>query len=230
MKLDLKREHQIYKLADGTRVPGVTTVLGELAKPALIDWSAGEERAGILGCIKRGEEVPDYYFYKTKRDRASDLGTIIHARIEAWHKGEELEPDNIPADLFVKSAFGFSRYLAWWAEGGFKLVGSERQLVSEDLRCGGTVDVLAMAEAGLTLVDIKSTKASKWWPYPETLAQVATYAEMVGEVKRVIVVRVGKEEGDELQTYELNLTERAAGLRLFRAAKEAYLAKKELAR
>ena len=31
--------HTVYKTKDGIRVPGVTTILGELAKPALIHWA-----------------------------------------------------------------------------------------------------------------------------------------------------------------------------------------------
>ena len=41
---------------------------------------------------------------------------------------------------------------------------------------------------------------------------------------------IGKAENDPGQTYTLTEAERAAGLRLFRAAREAYEAKKELER
>ena len=239
MKLDLSRPHQVYRLASGERVPGVTTVQGVLAKPALIDWSAGEERAGLLKRWETGDTspIPDAYYYKAKRDKAADLGTVIHAHAQAFHAGETLEADGIPADIYVKSAFGFSRYLEFWAAGGFKLLASELQMVSERDRVGGTIDVLARDKDGLlTLLDLKSTKASKYWPYPDTLSQVSQYASMVGEctgygdVQRIIVVRVGKEEGDELQTYELSSAERAAGLKLFLAARDAYQALKEIGR
>ena len=39
------RAHITYKLADGTAVPGVTTVLSVLNKPALVKW------ANNLGCF-----------------------------------------------------------------------------------------------------------------------------------------------------------------------------------
>ena len=246
MLLDLKRTHQVYKLASGEVVPGVTSILGVLAKPALIQWAASMERDGILAHLEDIREtygdlghfdaskLPAAYYHATKRDKAADLGTVIHARIEAWHRGEELEPDGIPPEMFVQSAFGFSRYLEWWNAGGFKLVASEHQMVSEDLRAGGTMDVLARdAEGRLVLVDIKSTKPSKWWPYPEAKSQTSVYSYMAQalwdeKVSRVIVVRVGSSEGDELQTYELDMAERAAGMKLFTAARAAYDALKEL--
>ena len=33
------RQHTVYKLASGARVPGVTTVLSVLNKPALVPWA-----------------------------------------------------------------------------------------------------------------------------------------------------------------------------------------------
>ena len=40
------KAHQRYKLADGTQVPGVTTITGQLNKPALIIWA---NRLGLQG-------------------------------------------------------------------------------------------------------------------------------------------------------------------------------------
>ena len=40
----VSQAHTVYKTADGIRVPGVTTVLGVLNKPALIKWA--NDKAG----------------------------------------------------------------------------------------------------------------------------------------------------------------------------------------
>jgi hypothetical protein len=42
------KQHTIYKLADGSRVPGVTTIVGMKAKPQLIDWA---NRIGLEGIV-----------------------------------------------------------------------------------------------------------------------------------------------------------------------------------
>ena len=240
MKLDLKAEHTVYKDSEGKRLTGVTTYLGVLAKPQLMGWYASTERAGVLAAIKAGTPLPEKCFAEAKRDRAADLGTVTHARCEAWLLRDELERDGIPADLYEKSQHGLDRFVAWWTEAGFTLLHSERVLVYDDGRMayGGTADILARDKAGRTvLIDLKTSKASPWWPYDEVYGQVAAYAEACAndpntalDVERIVVARIGKEPGDELQAVELKATQRAAGWRLFCAAYAAHEAKKELGR
>ena len=42
------RAHQRYKIEDGTIVPGVTTVVGILNKPALVPWANKLGLEGIM--------------------------------------------------------------------------------------------------------------------------------------------------------------------------------------
>ena len=252
MVLDLARPHQIYTNAAGTRLPGVTTILGTLAKPALLGWYAEEERKGILSALdvsgvmtakeldkflpvrKNGKPMP---YAEVKRDKAADLGTVTHARIEAWLNHDELSPEGIPADLFEKSLNGLLRFTEWWNENGFTCLTTELQMVSEEMQVGGTADIVGChVSAQMTdriVFDIKTSKRSQYWPYPETYAQVATYANMVTEttgypVSDVWVLRVGKEEGDEMQSVKLTMHQRDAGARLFRSALGVYRALREL--
>ena len=262
MKLDLKAEHTVYKDSEGKRLTGVTTYLGVLAKPQLLGWYASMEREGILSLAERlaadkGEDVvrtlalracapvvvgtgKPIWYAEAKRDRAADLGTVTHARCEAWLLKDELERDGIPADLYEKSQHGLDRFVAWWTEQSLTLLHSERVLVYDDgkMAYGGTADILARDKAGRTvLIDLKTSKASPWWPYDEVYGQVAAYAEACAndpntalDVERIVVARIGKEPGDELQAVELKATQRAAGWRLFCAAYAAHEAKKELGR
>jgi hypothetical protein len=240
MKLDLKREHQPYFNKAGKRRPGVTTVLSSLAKPQLYRWYAAMEREGWMG----GAPVPPtnakgdpVYFAEVKRDRSADLGTIVHARIEAWLRGEELEPDDLPPDLYAESVHGFDRFRRWWDEKRFMCVGSEVQMVSEEMQVGGTMDVAARGldqlGLGITVVDIKSSKASQYWPYKENKAQAQTYGRMWTElnhapVHEVWLYRCGTTPQDKGQEYQLSEKERSAGNRLFDGALLAYEAAKEL--
>ena len=255
MKLDLKREHQIYRTKNGQRVPGVTTILGVLSKPQLLRWYAAMEREGILDVVKQHEleygDCPDgpeilaaspkpnekgepVYFAEVRRDKAASLGTITHARIEAWLRGEALEADDLPADLYAQSVNGFDRFRRWWDGHGLKFVASEFQMVSEAMQVGGTMDVLASsAEHGTVVVDIKSSKSSQWWPYKEVKSQAQTYGRIWSEihvetVHEVWVYRCGTTPDDRGQEYRLTEKDRAAGDRLFDGALTCYLAARDL--
>lgn len=253
-KIDLASEHQIYKNAAGKRLPGVTTVLGVLAKPALLGWYADMEREHVVKWAGDLARVPDAHVdfrnwrgvlrdlvgepwaANIKRDRAADIGTVTHARCEAFLHGMELDEEALDAELVDKSMNGFIRFHDWWAAEGLEVVHSELQMVSEAMQVGGTADIIARRRSGaLVLVDLKTSKASKWWPYPETFGQVSCYAAMYEEtsgqiIEEIHVARIGKEESDPGQSVRLTPDERAAGLRLFRAALEAHNAQKELKR
>jgi len=250
LKLELEKPHTVYKNAAGKRVPSVTTVLGALAKPHLLRWYANEERAGILRYMEsaglpmtakdleawlpmsQGKPLP---FAETKRDKAADLGTITHARIEAWLRQTTLDPGGIPPDLYQRSAFGLNRFTKWWAEQFFTGVECERKLVSEALQVGGTADIVTLNAVGAALVDIKTSKASKRWPYAENIAQVAAYAEMLEEadeapIRQVWLVRVGKELDDTIEAVQLTDGQRTGGLALFGGALQCHLVMKQLAK
>lgn len=252
-KVDIEAEHQVYKNGAGKRLPGVTTVLGNLDKPALRGWYADMERSHVVawaeaaflkgptsaiefGRILRGS-LGEKWAADVKKDRAADIGTVTHARCEGFVKGPyELDEEGLAPELVRGSMPGFLRFQELWAREGLTLVHSEFQMVSEAMQVGGTADIVARDPVGaLVLKDLKTSKASKWWPYAETLAQVAAYAEMYEEltgkhIDRIEVERIGKEESDPGQTYRLSDTERAGGLRLFRAALDVHNAKKEIGR
>jgi hypothetical protein len=170
------------------------------------------------------------WFAEAKRDRAADLGTITHARIEAWLQGTSLDPDGIPPALYEQSVHGQNRFAEWWYAHGFKWVASEQKLISEKLQVGGTADIAATTRDGINaLIDIKTSKASAYWPYAENIAQAATYAEMLADttginVQQVWLVRVGKEAGDTVETVCLTDSQRAAGRMLFDGALRCYQA------
>lgn len=258
MRLDLSAPHTVYKTADGKRCPGVTTVLGALDKSALLPWAAGLEREHVIDLAAslmreaeaRGEiydtaealasdmraRLSGEYAFEAKRDKAADLGTITHARIEAWLNGQELDPDGLPEDLFAASVHGFERFREWWFEAGLTTVATEKALVSERFRVGGTLDVVARDTNGfLVLVDIKTSNATKSWPYPSVIGQVAAYASIWNEqggeaIDRVAVARVGKLPGDDGQRLWVSQGRFEAGLELFQGALTCYRAQQALSR
>lgn len=248
LRLDLAAAHTTYKARDGEKLPGVTTVLGVLSKPSLYKWYADMERDGIFGlmgenhactanmiramlpCYKNGKPRP---FAEVKRDAAADTGTVTHARIEAWLKGTVLDPEGIPDEVYAQSVYGLDRFMEMWHSERLDCLASERVMVSEVHRVGGTADVLAKQVDRRILVDIKTTAFNTSWPYPEHIAQASFYASMAEEedqlaIDQVWLVRVGKDEKDRTQVVKLTEEQRQAGAKLFHGALICYNARKAL--
>lgn len=175
------KAHVRYKLADGTNVPGVTTVLGILAKPALVPW------ANNLGL--QGIKVKDYV------DVLAEIGTIAHEMILCYHENRKFEPGDRPADLIDKAENCLLSYFNW--EKGHKIepILCEAQLVSRSWKFGGTLDMYANVDGIPTLLDYKTGKAI----YPEYFYQCAAYRNLLMEIKgeevnQVRILQVGRDE------------------------------------
>lgn len=241
MVLDLRAPHQKYYTKDGEQVSGVTTVLGELAKPALLTWYAQMEREGIMRAINEGTTTfpmkpngKPLWYAEASRDKAADLGTIAHAHIEAWHQKRALSPEGLDPVLYEKAKAPFERFKSWWNDAGLTLVHAELQMVSEMWRVGGTADQIARRADGL--LELWDTKTGKPWyngrPYPDQIAQVLAYGcmytEVTGEhIEQIRIARIGKTEGDMGDLYTLNDREREAGLERWLSALGAHRSTKK---
>ena len=158
--------HQRYRNKNGAIVPGVTTVIGLLAKPALVPW------AWKLGM--QGEDM------NKVRDMAADIGTATHYMVECTLKGET--PDFQYTTPFVKECAlkMMPAFLKYMKENPAETFGSEIQLVSEKWQYGGCIDWIARpASTGLlTIRDIKTSAGI----YPEYRIQLVAYKEMWNEI------------------------------------------------
>jgi hypothetical protein len=187
--VDMLRAHQVYKNAAGKRVPGVTTILGILDKPGLLKWA-----------WRMGQEGRDP---DKVRDEAAAIGTIAHARVEAFLRGLVFDESGIAPERLAQSGNAFSAFKEWWGRERYQLVASELQLVSERWQVGGTLDILACTP--LTLVDIKTSNGL----YREHRLQVAAYAAIYEEthpgerIERLMLVRIPKEEAGVIEPVEI---------------------------
>ena len=198
-RIDFQAAHTRYKNAAGKVVPGVTTVLGILNKPALLKWAWDLGTKGIN--------------LEAARQAAADVGTIAHALCEAHLRGMEMDTGNLAPDMLSKAETGFLRFLDFWQKEQLTVLHTELAMVSERMQVGGTLDVLAVRPDGKrVLVDLKTSKGI----YEEMLIQVATYAAMYEEchghaVDDVFIVRIGKEDADDLEIRQVsNRAERVA--------------------
>lgn len=237
-KVKMERgSRRIYKTSDGVKVPGVTTILATISKPQLMPWCAKEERDGIIGVINNlddshlGEGVlnvkkllPEKYFYETKRDTAASVGTICHFMCECYLKNVDPDLSEFPKEQVSLAENGFIKFLEFWEKSGFKVTETEWPLVHEDLKYGGTLDVTCKDGTNQNvLLDLKTSKAI----YPEYFSQVAAYSNlMAGHFKRHIIIRIGKDEANDLEIREENNLK--PYMDLFMGALAVYNAQKEI--
>jgi hypothetical protein len=145
-----------YRLKSGERVPGVTTISGKLKNAdALMAWAWRE-----------GKEGRDY---KTTRDRAADAGTLAHAAVEAWIRGQPYIMQGEP-DVVAKGQEAFDSFLDFADQTRLKIIEPELSLVSERHRFGGTMDAL-MFDGRRAIADWKASSGT----YPDMLVQIAGY-------------------------------------------------------
>ncbi len=204
--------HRKYITPDGQTVPGVTTILGLLAKPALIHWAWVE-----------GKEGRDY---KKVKDKAADIGTLAHYLIECDITG--IKPDvseYSPANLNKAE----NAYIAWleWKKGFgiIETVGSEVPLVCETF--GGTLDWVIKQDNKYILIDFKTSKAI----YSEYIYQISAYQHLWNitnpdkQIVECYILRIGKEEGEFEQRKYTNLEKE---LKLFFLLRDVYILKNEI--
>lgn len=161
------KAHTAYKLKDGTRVKGVTTILSNLGwnKNVLVAWA---RRTALAG------DDPDAVLKE-----AGAIGTLAHYLCECDIKGEKAELDDYSAEQIEKAENAFLGYLEWKKMTKPHYEAIELKMVSEKYKVGGTADFVARINDSLVLGDIKTSKGI----YPEMTAQLAAYRKMYIEIQ-----------------------------------------------
>jgi len=211
------KAHIRYKLAGGSIVPGVTTVLGLLAKPALVPWA---NRMGLQG-IDTNKYVDD----------KAAIGTLGHAMItdrlmKVTTDTSDYSKNQI--DLAENSVLSF-----WEWEKDHRIeevLFCERPLVSEIHRFGGTLDIYAAVNGQKEIVDLKTGSGI----YPEHIFQVATLKVLLEEngfpVAATRVVNIPRAESEAFAERVVSETENRVGWEIFKNLLSVYYLKKEMGR
>jgi len=187
------KAHIQYRV-NGKRVPGVTTILGELSKPALKYW------ANAIGL--KGIDIKQYV------DDKADIGTLAHAMVLAHLRGEEVNTDDYTKKQIDLAENSFIKYLDWEKGKDIKPILLEVPLVSKQYKYGGTIDNYCSLNGSLTLIDYKTSKAI----YPEMFYQLAAYQQLLQEnghrVTHTKILRIGRNEDEgfeERDMYDLSI-------------------------
>ena len=207
------RAHTRYYTSAGEQVPGVTTILGVLAKPALVPWA---NRMGLQG-IDTSKYV----------DEAGAIGTLAHALIAESLGGTPVPHGEFTADQLKRAQYGVTAFEKWRSQRDFVVAMVEVPLVSDTHRFGGTIDCLAIIDGTLELLDLK-TSSGVW---PEHYYQVGAYWKLLQEngqeIKGVRILRIGRTEGEGMEEHQLTGRQILDGWRLFEHALAIYRLKKK---
>jgi hypothetical protein len=166
-------------LADARKLgllPSVTTILGIIDKPQLVDWKVKQAIQACFDTRPTGtlEEYTKAMQAKSEEQvgDAADLGTAIHAALEAAFAGETYDSAMAP---YVMPT------LAKVQQAGIKLVEHELRLVNQIVGYAGTTDAVMVDGGGRQgILDFKSRKTKpgqKCTPWETEPMQIAAYAK-----------------------------------------------------
>ena len=192
VKLDRHKEHQKYHLADGTQVPGGSTLskIGDDAG-ALIHW------AWKLGCEGKN--------YRDVSKEACDIGTLAHFYIECFLNNQVADLSDYTEEERNKALICYHKFVEWWETQNMSVVGTEIQMINEEHRYGGTIDLIAKKGDEFILLDFKTSKkiGDSYW------RQCAGYANLWNscitkpfenaKISSHAIVRIGKEEEGDFE-------------------------------
>lgn len=185
-KVEIKffpESHQYW--VNGRRVTGVTSFLSikDRSYP-LMTWAVELFRDHLLS-LETVTEADIFYgatLHLEKKKEAADLGTLIHDWCEAYIKykiGILPTLPGMPEDPRVLTAV--NGFLDWEKKHKVKFISSERVVYSRKHGYIGTLDIEAMVDGKLCLVDLKSSNSLQ----NTVNLQTAAYVEADQEERKV---------------------------------------------
>lgn len=161
-------------LLDGLRIPGVTTVIGILDKPALVNWAAREsaiyadENWARLSSMRSADRVDAITKARWAKNKAAVIkGNRIHALGDKLARGVEVE---VPIE-FRSQVEAYARFLDAWE---IEAIATETPVANTEYRYGGTFDLITRSpRLGVSLADIKTGSGV----YDEVGLQLNAYAD-----------------------------------------------------
>lgn len=204
---------------DGDDEPyvSVTHALGCIAKPALINWAANQERTAVMDaaadlyldlCQTPPMGRPTYLAtlqgrigkqkaHQKELAKAGEIGSQAHALIE-WNLRQSLGQVVGPEPRVVdKAQWAFMAFQDWANSVSLKPVFIEQMVFSRTHHYAGTMDLLAEVNGVLSLVDFKTGKSI----YSEAHLQNIAYQQALIEMGHLApakghIVRLPKVDTD----------------------------------
>lgn len=209
--------HTRYKLPDGKRCPGVTTITGMLGwnKQVLVNWA---NQKGLEG-INVGKFVDD----------KAEIGTLAHKIVTDSLLGNTTCTDDYSMNQ-IKSAQNSADSWFNWAKGKkIEPILIETPLVSEEFGYGGTLDIFAKVDGVNELIDIKTGNGI----YDEMLIQVTAYRQLLCEnghtpVEKMRILNIPRSKGESFMEKEISNETELVAWGIFKHCLEIYKLRREL--
>ena len=207
------KAHIRYRLSDGTIVPGVTTVLGILNKPALVPW------ANKLGL--QGIDVKKFV------DDKADIGTLGHAMVTDHLSGKQTDTSDYSKNQIDAAENSALSFWTWEKDNPIEhIFFVEEPLISEAYRFGGTQDIYCKIRGKKELIDLKTGKGI----YDEHVYQVSALKVLLEEngcpVDVVRVVNIPRSEDEAFLERVISEKELEIGRQIFMNCLGIYQLKK----
>ena len=225
-----KPARRAYKNSDGKRLPGVTTVLGVLDKPALLGWAARTAAdAAVEACTsgappEAAKEMGRKAVF-ARRDKAANLGTQAHALVEAHFAGDPVDVDVSDPDsakVYACARRAIDHIVATCT----RVVLSETAYTDTAAGFGGTLDLVVERNGRLLVADLKTGKGA----HDEVVPQLAAYRHLLGSVGGVFVegglVLHVPVDGDGVVEHEISPWKLDVGWTIFQSALSIYETRK----
>lgn len=229
VRLEFDEKTHRYTIYDGekkVKAPSVTTILGVIDKSGpLIPWAINQTvnfyRAAFLPDTSYPTVVLDTIHEQAKRaarnvkEEAADIGTQAHNWLETYFKNGFV-PQPLPEHPKVLNCVNAA--LAWLKEHDVRPIFNERRIYSRRYQYSGTLDMLALVDGVLTIVDWKSSRGLYKEFFLQTAAYSAAYTEETGtKIEQRILIRLGKDDG-EFEPHALPKGQQAKDFKAFKAA------------
>lgn len=186
------------------RVLGITSVLGTIAKPALMYWAVNQaiellERKLVCGQIidevQKKELLEEARrLHTVRKTKAANIGTMIHEWVETYVKAKitAKQTPNLPMNEQMQNAC--NAFLMWEKETNAKFFHSERKVYSRKHQYAGTLDLEGEVDGKPVIIDIKTSSGI----YPEMAYQTSAYLKAREEEEKKEyaerwIVRIGKD-------------------------------------
>lgn len=203
---------------DGESLPSVTTILGTIAKPALVKWAENTTKAAVVGA------AADLYLDTTKlpamtrtmfvaslearlgkqrqtereMQKAQEIGSQTHNLIE-WTLRKQLGQvvGNRPATT-APAEWAFMAFQDWAKEVELEPIFIEQAVWSKTHGYAGTMDLFARVQGKTTLIDFKTGKSIYGEAHLQNVAYQVALEEMGHGLPEAggLILRLPKVESD----------------------------------
>jgi hypothetical protein len=151
---------------DGQHLPSVTTIIGRLAKPLLIQWAAdcAVEHIQHRWQADRGGSPETFAAlcaearkaHTQKRDSAGDVGKIVHQLAVEVQHGKFVDTSAVPAELRGRVEHALGALRQWLGATRMGAADLERRVMSRTHLYAGTTDRWGIIDGHHAVLDFKT--------------------------------------------------------------------------